>query len=354
MKKLLFILLALPIVALGQSTEPQTREELQLIEKIYYDRNVYIFSDEDMSRLNKLVADMRADSTLKIHIVGYADRWGGDAVNDRFSYVRAMWIADWMRSCRVPREQIVFVGRGIDREAPNDKEARRVEISHMVSITITPEPKPAPKPKPAPEPKPKAELKPEPKPEPKTEPEPQPEPKSEPKSAPAPEPTSSPSGSISLRTNLLYWLTGMINLGAEWRPGDSPLGVVLSGGYSPIGGADWAHAIGGWYVSPELRYYIPSHEEWFVGCQLLAQGFNYKLGETGYQGTMYGGGVAGGYKLRLTDLFDMDFTLGVGYAKLDYDRYYHSNGVNVLDAGGLSKGTFIPIHAGVNLIWKIK
>lgn len=146
----------------------------------------------------------------------------------------------------------------------------------------------------------------------------------------------------------------MMNVGAELRLTNSPLGVVLNGGYSPFGGKNGAHALGGWYVSPELRYYIPSHEEWFVGVQALAQGYNYKLGDTGYQGSLYGGGVMGGYKLPLTDRFDMDFTLGVGYGKFEYDRYYHSNGVNVIIESGKTKSGVTPIQAGVNLIWKIK
>ncbi len=364
MKKLLLLLFALPIVAMGQTNEPQTRDELRLIEKIYYDRGVYIASDEDRERLKDLVFEMKADSTLKIHVIGYGDKWGGKEVNDRFSYVRAMYIADWIKSCRVPREQIVFVGEGIDSLAVNDTEARRVEVSQIVTIVIPSAPEPEPTPEPTPEPQAEvvsAAATTDPaasqdarSAEPTGEIDPQMQVTPEQDAATQAEAKPKTQSSISLRTNLLYWLTGMVNIGAEWRPGDSPLGVVLSGGYSPFGGANWAHAIGGWYVAPELRYYIPRNDSWFVGAQFVAQGFNYKMGDNGYQGTMIGGGVMGGYKLRLTDLFDMDFTLGAGYAKIDYDKYYHSNGVNVLKAADLSKSTFIPIHAGVNLIWKIK
>ncbi|MFR9668660.1 MAG: DUF3575 domain-containing protein [Rikenellaceae bacterium] len=159
---------------------------------------------------------------------------------------------------------------------------------------------------------------------------------------------------ISLRTNLLYWLTGMANIGFEWNPGTSQVGIVVNGGYSPVGGADWEYAIGGWYISPEVRYYIPANEKWFLGLEGIVQGFNFKLADTGYQGTLFGGGVLGGYKMNISDLLDMDFTLGLGYRSLHYDTYYHSSDVNILKQAGLSQNRVLPIQIGVNLIWKIQ
>lgn len=159
---------------------------------------------------------------------------------------------------------------------------------------------------------------------------------------------------ITLRTNLLYWLTGMVNVGVEWQPSNSQLGLLLNAGYSPFGGDNWEYAMGGWYVAPELRYYIPSNESWFVGAQFLAQGYNVKLSDTGYQGDLIGGGVLGGYKLTLSDHFDMDFTLGLGYGRFKYDTYYHKDGLNMYKTKSLTKSGIIPIQAGVNLIWKIE
>ncbi len=361
MRKLALLLLALPLMAIGQTSDIQGQEELRLVETLYYDRGEYIASDVEREKLNGLIEEMIADKTIKVCVVGYCDKWGGKVVNDRFSYVRAMYIADWMRSCKVAREQIVFMGEGIDSLAASDKEARRVELRQVVEdaraakptgdvdpmMQVEPQPKPQPKPKPQPQPKPAAVAQ-------AAQPAPQAPQAAQAAQASAQKKCDFKWSDITLRTNLLYWLSGMINIGAEWHPDDSSLGVVLNGGYSPFGGANWEHAIGGWYVSPELRYYIPQHSEWFVGAQFLAQGVNFKLRHTGYQGTILGGGVLGGYKLTLTECFDMDFTLGVGYATINYDKYYHSKGVNVIMLSDLTKSTIIPIQAGVNLIWKIK
>ncbi len=141
-KRLLFLLFALPMMAMGQIAETQTREELKLIDKLYYERDSYIASDDERDKLKELVFEMRADSTLKIHVIGYGDKWGGKEVNDRFSYIRAKYIGDWIRSCRVPREQIAYVGAGIDSLATNEDEARRVEVSQVITVVVPPAPQP--------------------------------------------------------------------------------------------------------------------------------------------------------------------------------------------------------------------
>lgn len=71
---------------------------------------------------------MLADSTIKIHLIGYGDKWGGKEVNDRFSLTRAKYIAGIMLSSRVPSKQITYLGKGIDTKAENDAAARRVDV----------------------------------------------------------------------------------------------------------------------------------------------------------------------------------------------------------------------------------
>ncbi len=51
-----------------------------------------------------------------------------------------MYIADWIRSCRVPREQLAFVGNDIDSLAVSEKEARGVEVLKVVEAIVEPEP----------------------------------------------------------------------------------------------------------------------------------------------------------------------------------------------------------------------
>lgn len=326
----------------------QSSSRQNLIQTLSYDRNVYITSDEERSKLNDLVEQMKADSTIKVHVVGYGDKWGGKEVNDRFSYVRAMYIAEWMRSCRVPREQITFAGGGIDTMAHSDAEARRVEVLQIE------EPQPQLREGERKEaPTTRAEDARAARPIEDVDKEMQVEPEVESQTM---SDLSKKTNNFALRTNLLYWAGGMMNIGVEYKKGESNFGFLVNGGYSPFGSTSWNHNFGGWFLAPEVRYYIPRNDQWFVGAQLLAGGFNIKLSETGRQGSVIGGGVMGGYKLTLSDSFDMDFTLGLGYGHFEYDTYYHDDATstNPYIVKGVSKNSIMPIQAGVNLIWKIK
>ncbi len=353
MKRLLLLLLcALPIITMGQITEIQTNKKLRLIEKLYYDRGVYIASEEERAKLKDLVFEMRGDSTLKVHIVGFSDKWGGKEVNDRFSYVRAMYIGEWMKSCRVSREQIIFVGGGIDTMALNDAEARRVEILQIVETIEESQRR-------------EGQLKEAPttemedaraaKPIEDVDVEMQVEPEIESQTSKLSE-QNIKTNNFTLRTNLLYWAGGMMNIGVEYKKAESNFGFLVNGGYSPFGNTNWNHSLGGWFVAPEVRYHLPRNKQWFVGAQFLAGGYNIKLSDTGRQGSVISGGVMGGYRLTLSDTFDMDFTLGLGYGHFEYDTYDHDDATstNPYIAKRVSKSSIIPIQTGVNLIWKIK
>lgn len=196
------------------------------------------------------------------------------------------------------------------------------------------------------------EQKPQPKPEPK-----QPELESEPQ-----QPVEQPAtpavpqagyGTFSLRTNLLYWAVATPNLGMEWKPSSS-FGVLVNGAWSHwIWSGEGKHHRT-WLVQPEIRWYLGESRHWFLGMEGHAGEFNFKFGDTGYQGDIIGGGITGGYRLRLNRSFDMDFSLGLGYTNLKYESYYRSNDVMVCKEGGLEKNAFGPTQAGISLIWKIK
>ncbi len=163
---------------------------------------------------------------------------------------------------------------------------------------------------------------------------------------------------LSLRSNVLYFAGGLFNVGAEWRAfSDSKLSYLLNAGYSPFGHTDWERNMGGWFVSPEVRYHFNGEYGWFAGVQLLYGGANIKFDTTGYQGSAFMGGALGGYKLELSPTFDMDFTLGLGYGSFNYDTYVRDTfeqGVNLRTGANLQKSMLVPMQAGVSLIWKIR
>ena len=146
---------------------------------------------------------------------------------------------------------------------------------------------------------------------------------------------------LSLRANLLRWATLTPDLGVEWRICPS-WGIAVNGSWT-----SWS-----WEVAPEVRYYMGEKKAWYLGAMFKAGQFNYKLSETGKQGDLIGGGITGGYQLRLNKELDLDFNLGLGYLNADYEKYEVIDGVRVR-RGNETKDWWGPVNAGVTLVWKL-
>ena len=142
---------------------------------------------------------------------------------------------------------------------------------------------------------------------------------------------------FALRANLLRWATLTPDLGLEWRICPS-WGIAVNGSF--------------WEVAPEVRWYMGKEKRGYLGAMFKAGQFNYKLSDTGRQGDLLGGGITGGYQLRLNKALALDFTLGLGYLNADTERYDVIDGVRVR-SGNETKHWIGPINAGVTLVWKI-
>lgn len=80
--------------------------------------------------------------------------------------------------------------------------------------------------------------------------------------------------------------------------------------------------------------------------------FNYKPSATGKQGDLTGGGITGGYQLRLGKALSMDFSLSLGCLRADYEKYTVTDGTRVRQ-GKESNNWWGPTSAGVTLAWTI-
>ena len=156
---------------------------------------------------------------------------------------------------------------------------------------------------------------------------------------------------LSLRVNLLRWATLTPDLGIEWRISPS-VGVMVNGSWTSWTWNDNARRYALWEVMPEVRWYLGEKKAWYVGAMFKAGQFNYKFSGTGRQGDLLGGGITGGYQLRLNKALALDFTLGLGYLNADTERYDVIDGVRVR-SGNESKHWIGPVNAGVTLVWKI-
>ena len=156
---------------------------------------------------------------------------------------------------------------------------------------------------------------------------------------------------FALRANLLRWATLTPDLGIEWRVNGS-WGIMVNGSWTSWSWNDKDRRYALWEVSPEVRYYIGKEKHGYVGAMFKAGQFNYKLSATGKQGDLMGGGITGGYQLRLNNALSFDFNLGIGYLNADYDKYEVIDGVRVR-RGNETKDWWGPINAGVTLVWNI-
>ena len=156
---------------------------------------------------------------------------------------------------------------------------------------------------------------------------------------------------LSLRANLLRWVTLTPDLGLEWRINPS-WGIAVNGSWTSWSWNDKDRRYALWEVAPEVRYYMGEKKAWYVGAMFKAGQFNYKLSETGKQGDLMGGGITGGYQLRLNKALALDFSLGLGYLNADYEKYEVIDGVRVRK-GSETKDWWGPINAGVTLVWKL-
>ena len=156
---------------------------------------------------------------------------------------------------------------------------------------------------------------------------------------------------LSLRANLLRWATLTPDLGVEWRICPS-WGIAVNGSWTSWSWSDKDRRYALWEVAPEVRYYMGEKKAWYVGAMFKAGQFNYKLSDTGKQGDLMGGGITGGYQLRLSKALDLDFNLGLGYLNADYEKYEVIDGVRVRK-GSETKDWWGPINAGVTLVWKL-
>ena len=304
---------------------------------------------EELKRLYALIDEYRPEIIAKrvpVHVDSYCASLSTTRGNTSVAFTRAN---------RVKSELITRKGlleeHFITRNFPKAHEGSKDVVVVTLRVPVKPEPKPEPRPEPRPEPKPQPKPEPEPKPEPRPEPEPQP--------APVVEKQWKDPYGFALRTNLLHDALLAPTLGIEWRVSPA-VGLKVDGSFS-----QWGDEKGKvqklWLVNPELRWYTGNSRRFYLGLGGNYSEFNVfknMIGslfpdDTGYQGTLYNGGVTVGYQARLSNSFSLDFNLGLGYTNLEYDSFNLINQTRVYKGKNQTKEFWGPTQAGINLVWRL-
>ena len=156
---------------------------------------------------------------------------------------------------------------------------------------------------------------------------------------------------LAVYANLLRWATLTPDLGIEWRI-NSNVGVAVKGSWTSWSWDNKNRRYALWEIAPEVRWYLGKERRGYVGAMYKAGSFNYKLSEQGRQGDIMGGGITGGYRLRLNNALSVDFSVGIGCLHAAYDKYVVIGGTRVL-RGGDHKNWWGPVDAGITLVWQI-
>lgn len=158
-------------------------------------------------------------------------------------------------------------------------------------------------------------------------------------------------GAFSLRANLLRWATLAPDLGIEWRI-DRNWSIQVNGTWTSWSRDNSNRRYALWEISPEIRYYMGIRQRGYLGVMYHAGEFNYKTGSIGKQGDLMGGGLTGGYLLKLNRTLGLDFSLGIGCTHADYEKYTVINGVRVKQ-GKADKNYWGVNRLGIGLVWNI-
>jgi hypothetical protein len=171
----------------------------------------------------------------------------------------------------------------------------------------------------------------------------------------------------ALKTNVPYWLAGKFtpNLSVEFGLGKKTT-LESGGSYNWLGrkrtGEDddnkkMLHMI----IKPEFRYWLCERfDGHFFGVHALYTRYNidgYRVPllfdrQYRYDGYGIGGGITYGYHWAITKGFGLEFAVGAGVVRMNYDRF--ECGGCQRDGEPMKKTYFGPTNAAINLVFLIK
>ncbi len=164
---------------------------------------------------------------------------------------------------------------------------------------------------------------------------------------------------VSLKTNVLYDATATINAGVEFSVGKK-MTLDLSGNYNAwdfSGNKKWRHIL----VQPELRYWLCEkmnghffgvHAHWMkfnIGNVKMPFGLWKETRNNRFEGDLWGGGLTYGYALPITEHFNMEALIGIGYGRVIFDKYPGGSCGTVLLSD--KKNYFGPTKLAINLVY---
>lgn len=137
---------------------------------------------------------------------------------------------------------------------------------------------------------------------------------------------------VALKTNIAHWaMLGSPNAGVEFAL--SPKWTMdVDAGFN-LWKFDEPREFRHWIAQPELRYWFcESFNQTFIGLhghvgQVNVGGWNIPIGrldklkDNRYEATFYGAGASVGHQFVISPVFNLELSLGGGWAHADYRKY---------------------------------
>ncbi|MEG2151590.1 MAG: DUF3575 domain-containing protein [Bacteroidaceae bacterium] len=156
---------------------------------------------------------------------------------------------------------------------------------------------------------------------------------------------------VGVKSNLLYDMTTSMNLGMEVGIGKKAT-IDISGNYNPFNLGDHRQ-LKHWLIQPEFRWWLCERFNGsFFGVHAHYASYNVASKKYRYQGSLYGAGLSYGYQWILNKSWSIETEVGLGYARLKYDKYpCHNCGSKLEDR---ARNYFGPTKLAISLIYLIK
>lgn len=157
---------------------------------------------------------------------------------------------------------------------------------------------------------------------------------------------------IAIKTNVIPWATTAINMGAEFKI-SSQMTAQMEVIYKGWNFLSDNRKMNGYLLQPEVRYWFntPFYKN-FMGLHLHYGQYNGGFEKYRYQGDLYGVGVSYGYQWVLKKNWNLEVTAGLGYARMEYDKYNRPKCGLYL---GNDQSNYIgPTKIGVSFIYILK
>lgn len=125
---------------------------------------------------------------------------------------------------------------------------------------------------------------------------------------------------VSVKTNALYWAALSPNIGAEVS--FAQRSSIALDGMMNLWAFKGNKKINFLAVQPEYRYWFcQPMSRHFTGIHLHYANYNGGFKKHRYNGNLYGAGVSYGYQWYLAPRWNLEATIGLGYAYMDHDIY---------------------------------